>query len=334
MIEKLFISDQCIIDCLNSYYGIKVETLSFLALGADIDASVYKAQTYDKSSYFIKVKRGHALNIGVSLQTLLYNGGIQHIIAPIRGHKGQTTHNIDDFTLIVYPFIEGQDGFSVELTSNQWVTLGKALRKVHEFNLPALLKDKITRESYSSKWRNAVRSIYTRIDTESLVTDEIGTKLLTFMQNRKDIIQRLVDHAEYLAEKSQKQSPEFVLCHSDIHAGNVLIANDGTLYIVDWDHPIMAPKERDLMFIGGGVGNVWSNPHEEELFYEGYGKTDINRDILAYYRHERIVEDIAIYSQQLLVTTDGGNDRAQMYKQFTDMFEQSGVVEIAFKTNY
>lgn len=34
--------------------------------------------------------------------------------------------------------------------------------------------------------------------------------------------------------------------------------------IVDWDEPIMAPKERDLMFIGGGVANVWNDPSEIE----------------------------------------------------------------------
>ena len=73
-----------------------------------------------------------------------------------------------------------------------------------------------------------------------------------------------------------------MLCHADIHGGNVLIDADGSIYIVDWDDPIMAPKERDLMFIGGGVANVWNNPHEEEVFYKGYGKTEMNMPILAY----------------------------------------------------
>ena len=95
----------------------------------------------------------------------------------------------------------------------------------------------------------------------------------------------------------------------------------------------MAPKERDLMFIGGGVANVWNNPHEEEFFYKGYGKTEINTAILAYYRHERIVEDIAEYGQALLLTSDGGEDRLEMYKQFMGMFEPNGVVDIAFKTD-
>ncbi len=106
-----------------------------------------------------------------------------------------------------------------------------------------------------------------------------------------------------------------------------------TIYIVDWDEPIMAPKERDLMFIGGGVGNVWNKPHEEKLFYKGYGKTEIDSTILAYYRHERIVEDIAEYSQELLLTTARGKDRPEMYRQFTGMFEPQGVVDIAFKTD-
>ena len=227
--------------------------------------------------------------------------------------------------------LKGQDGFSRDLTNDQWITLGKALRQVHEFDLPPLIKDQIKRESYSPKWREAVRSIYTHIDAEQRVADDIALKLLTFMKEHRGTIQRLVNRAEQLGKNIQKQSPDFVLCHSDIHGGNVLIANDGAIYIVDWDQPIMAPKERDLMFIGGGIANVWNNPHEEEFFYKGYGKTEINREILAYYRHERIVEDIALYSQQLLLTTDGGKDRAEMYKQFIDMFEPQGVVDMAFK---
>ena len=54
--------------------------------------------------------------------------------------------------------------------------------------------------------------------------------------------------------------PDFIVCHFDIHAGNILIDDDGSLYIVDWDDPILAPKERDLMYIGGGLLGGWYTP--------------------------------------------------------------------------
>ena len=133
-------------------------------------------------------------------------------------------------------------------------------------------------------------------------------------------IQRLVERAEDLREKLQNHTPKFVLCHSDIHAGNLLMDGGNMIYLVDWDEPIMAPKERDLMFIGGGVGNVWNKPLEEKLFYTGYGKTEIDSTVLAYYRHERIVEDIAVYSKEILLSTVGGNDRSEMYSHFLAMF--------------
>ena len=50
MIEKQFLSEQRIINYLKSDFDITVDTLTFLPLGADMDASVYKAQTHDKSS--------------------------------------------------------------------------------------------------------------------------------------------------------------------------------------------------------------------------------------------------------------------------------------------
>jgi spectinomycin phosphotransferase len=331
MLEKHALSDQLIISCLNTNYGIEVATLTFLPLGADITASVYKAQTAQKP-YFIKLKQGHHHDTAVEIVELLQSAGIQQIIPPVKTIHGRTTHRIDDFTLIVYPFVDGQDGFNRNLTDDQWIKLGQALRQVHEMEVPQSIQKRIRQETYSPKWREMVRSIYPHIEAE-LVGDEIALKLQKFMKKHMPAIRRMVDRAQQLAEKLQNQPHKFVLCHSDIHAGNVLIDENNEIYIVDWDEPIMAPKERDLMFIGGGVGNVWNKPHEEKLFYKGYGKTEIDPTILAYYRYERIVEDVAIYSQELLLTMERAKDRPEMYRQFIGMFDPRGVVEIAFKTD-
>ena len=152
------------------------------------------------------------------------------------------------------------------------------------------------------------------------------------MKQKSQAIHSLVDCAEELARILQNESSNFVLCHSDIHGGNVLIDDNNDIYLVDWDEPIMAPKERDLMFIGGGVGNVWNKPNEKELFYKGYGDTEISQTLLAYYRYERIVEDVAVYCQELLLTETGGEQRSEMLTHFINMFAPRGVVDIAFET--
>lgn len=332
MIEKQALSDQVIISSLNANYGIDVATLTFLPLGADINASVYQAQSYDKVAYFVKLKRGHHHGIGVVVTELLHEAGIEEIIPPIKTLSGQLTQRIEEFTLIVYPFILGQNGFNRSLTDNQWFKLGKALRRIHEIEVPAALQKELRREYYSPKWREALRSLFVHLEAQTAV-DEIALKLLQFMQGNMPAIRRLVDRAEQLGQKMQNQTTKFTLCHSDIHGGNVLLNGDDTIYIVDWDDPIMAPKERDLMFIGGGVANVWNKRHEEESFYRGYGRTEINSTILAYYRHERIVEDIAEYGHELLLTAEGGESQAEMYQHFVAMFEPHGVVDIAFKTD-
>ncbi|EKD55283.1 MAG: hypothetical protein ACD_60C00018G0008, partial [uncultured bacterium] len=316
--------------CLNANYGIKVARLTFLPLGADLNASVYKAETHDQSSYFIKLKRGHHHDISATIIALLHDAGIQQIIPPIKTKHGQPIQHIDDFTLIVSPFVEGKDGFSRDLTDEQWMTLGAVMKQIHKIDVPPSIQRMIRREDYASKWREAVRSLYVHIKSE-LSGDEIALKLIAFMKKNSVTIHRLVDRAEQLGKQIQEQLPEFVLCHSDIHGGNVLMDGNDIIYMVDWDDPIMAPKERDLMFIGGGVANIWNRPHEEKYFYKGYGKTEINRTILAYYRHERIVEDIALYGQQLLLTSVG--NRIESYKHFIAQFEPQGVVDIAFETD-
>lgn len=326
------ISNQQLIDCLIADYGIKVTTLTFLPLGADINTSVYKAEEANKSCYFVKLKKGHQHDISVSITKLLHEAGIQQIIPPIKTIKGHPIQYIDDFTLIIYPFIDGQNGFISNLTDDQWFILGKALRQIHEIIVPSSIQNEVRRETYSPKWRKIVMQLFTHMES-MLIDDEIAIKLSKFMKEKANAILRLVDRAQELSQQLKDKPTKFVLCHSDIHGGNVLINGNNPIYIVDWDDPIMAPKERDLMFIGGGVANVWNKPHEEEFFYKGYGETEVNVAMLAYYRHERIVEDIALYGQDLLLTIAGGANRQEMFKQFVAMFDPQGVVDIAFKTD-
>ncbi|MCE5294602.1 MAG: aminoglycoside phosphotransferase family protein [Chlamydiales bacterium] len=329
MMTKQAFSKPRIIECLQSYYGIEVTSLTPLLLGADMNASVYKAQTYEKS-YFVKVKSGRNHDLGVAILDVLQSVGIEQIIAPTKTSLGLSMQPVDGYTLIVYPYIEHQNGFSQRLLDDQWITFGQVLRKVHEVKLPKAIQDQIKREDYSPKWRHVVRSLYDLIETKA-TWDQWAKKLIGCMKEHKKEIFCLLDGAEKLAQKVRQESAEFVLCHADIHGGNVLISEDGCIYIVDWDQPIMAPKERDLMFIGAGVANVWNNPQEEEYFYKGYGKTTIHMPLLAYYRQERIVEDIAEYGQAFLESA-AEEDKSEMYQQFIDMFEPNGVVDIALRT--
>lgn len=327
--KKEHLIEQLIISNLKNSYGIDVTNLISLPLGADAHALIYKVQTPDQTTYFVKLKRGQH-DISVNLQLLLHDAGIKKIISPIKTLNGQPQLYVNDFTLILYPFIHGQDGFTQNLTDDQWIIFGKALKHIHQFQLPTSISQLIKQEDFSTKWRNKVGSMYKY--RQVLSSDEITSKFLASLKKHKSAILYLVDKAEKLSQVIQKQRVDFVLCHGDIHAGNVFVATNGALYIVDWDQPIMAPKERDLMFIGGGVGNVWNNKHKIELFYTGYGKTIINKKIIDYYRCEHIIEDVAEYYQQLLLDNVEYKNRLTSYNRFIAMFKPSGVVDIALQT--
>ena len=145
----------------------------------------------------------------------------------------------------------------------------------------------------------------------------------------------LIGRAERLAPVMAARELEFVLCHTDIHPGNLFIDTKGTLFIVDWDYPVLAPKERDLMFIGGGQGFVGRTAQEEEsLFYQGYGQSQIDPIALAYYRSVRNVMDIAVACEQILSSKQGGQDRAQTLGYLKWSFLPDCSIEIALNQIY
>ncbi len=88
------------------------------------------------------------------------------------------------------------------------------------------------------------------------------------------------------------------------------------------------------MYAGGGQFRDTRTPQEEEsLFYQGYGATPIDQRALAYYRYERIIEDLAVECEQIFSTTGSGEDREQALRYFMSNFEPNGVLEIAYHSD-
>ncbi len=332
MLEKPDLPDESLRACLRDHYGLHVTEIAFLPLGNDVNTAVYRVVADDATPYFLKLRSGAFDETTVAIPRFLHDQGIPQILAPIATNAGHLWVRVDSFAVIVFPFVAGRNGFEAPLSDRQWVDLGAALRGIHTAVVPPSLSVQIPHERYSPHWRNLVRTFQARVD-ETAFTEPIAAEMAAFLRARRDEISRIVARADALGTALRAQSPAQVLCHADIHGANVLIGTDGALSIVDWDTLIVAPKEHDLMFVGSGVGGPWNSAQEEVWFYQGYGRTEIDPVALVYYRYERIVQDIAAYCEQLLLTDEGGADRAPALRYFLDQFLTNNVVAIAHRTD-
>jgi len=250
------------------------------------------------------------------------------VIAPLPTRDGVLGVSAGGMTLILYPLVDGRNGFEVALTPTGWTALGAAMRRVHDMALPAALAGHLGTEQFWPRWRDSVSRFAD--DLSNLGGDDIAAELADLLGSKRDDITVIVRRAAELADALLEKPGNFVLCHTDIHAGNVLVAQDGGVHIVDWDSPRRAPKERDLMFIGGGVGGVWNQPDEAALFYEGYGAAEIDMAALTYYRYERIIEDISATCEH--VGSGEGENRAESLAQLVAQWRPRDVVAIAHAT--
>ena len=154
--------------CIQSAYGLTVSQVSFLPLGADLNAAVYRALAQDGQAYFLKLKRGAFDEVGVTLPRFLHNQGIPQVIAPRLTQAGRLWTDLHDFRVILYPFIQGRSGFEVELSPRQWRDFGAALKRVHTTVLPAGLSGSIPAKPTRRSSGKACRASWRRCRAEVL----------------------------------------------------------------------------------------------------------------------------------------------------------------------
>jgi spectinomycin phosphotransferase len=228
--------------------------------------------------------------------------------------------------------VVGRNGYQVLLTPQHWQAFGAALQRLHSARLPSNLQTLITHETYTHDWRARLAMI---LDGQTMVVnDPIAHQMEAWLHTHHAALKHLVARSGQLSERLLATQGSAVVCHGDLHAGNLMIDEHHRLLVVDWDTLVLAPKERDLMFIGGGLGFRGATPEQEErFFYAGYGPTTIDWATIAYYRYERIIQDVVIYAEELLQTTAGGADRAQALRYAMSNMLPNGTIAMAIRAD-
>lgn len=335
MLEKPNLSDEKIIRALQDGFGVKTSQLDFLPLGNDSNAWAYRVASPEKP-YFLKVKRGMTNPRGITIPRFLNDHGLAQVVAPFSTLGGELWQSVGDYFLLLYPFIEGDNGRRAGLTDAQWVEYGAFLKALHEIRLPADLAAQLPRERFIPSQKNLdyLRQIGTLIQ-ENKINNPIQAELADFWSEKAEVLAQIVRRTHELAEILRPQSFEYVLCHADIHTANVLVTPDQRLFVVDWDETILAPPERDLMFIMDSpfVINPPLPTRSQTLFFQGYGENPIHWTALAYYRYEWVVQDLGDFAARVFLMDDVGEvTQRDALRMFQRVFDPGDEVDTALKT--
>jgi spectinomycin phosphotransferase len=317
MLEKPELPDEVVVRCLQDAYGIDASALEFLPVGND--SSAWSYSFYSDERYYLKIRREPATTHPLAVARYLEGRGVREAVAPLLTKDGRLMHGVGAFSLALYPFVEGRVAMAVGLSARQRVELGKVLKRMHTIPIEPDLASIARTETFVPKWGRLVKSLDLEL-CDRPHADPVTQDLASDWCDRQEEICSIVERTEYLGSRLERYSPVGVLCHGDIHTANILIDNNGGLRIVDWDETVIAPKERDLMFV-----------LDDDNAYQGYGPTDIDPVALAYYCYEWVVQELGDYGERI-VCLPGLSDMARLdaLRQFRDLFQPGDVVDTAY----
>lgn len=313
-------------------YELDDSDITFLPVGHDAHAWAFRADTRDGASYFLKVRRRITNEAGLVIPHFLHDRGVARVVAPLATKHGTLWATAGDYALVVYPFIGGATGMAAGMSDRQWIEYGATLRAIHEVAPSTAIERLLRRDDFAPVGAAEIRALDEHV--ASATFEDPGRSLIAeFWLERRELIGGLVERAEELGRRLAEAAPLLVLCHADVHTNNVLLEGNDQVWIVDWDETMLSPRERDLMFVIGGIASSLVSPAQEKLFFVGYGSVAVDSLALAFYRYAWATSDIGAYGEQVFLREDlGPLDRREAIYRFHSLFAPGSIVDIALNS--
>jgi spectinomycin phosphotransferase len=328
MIEPPDLPVETIVARIRDRYRLAVEDATFLPVGNDSSAWSFRLDGSDQR-WFLKVFGRRVEQAAVEVPRFLATMGVGHLVPAIPTADGEPFDTGSPFSFVVFPFVDAAPGGEIGLREANSVELGRFLRHVHETTPDDHLGAMLRHERFDLRDQAYIEQVGSELG-EADPPDAIGVALLERWEQQRDDIAHTLRRAQELATYGRSAPRELVICHADFHAWNVLIEPSGAFHVVDWDEVVFAPRERDLMFVSGDVADI--DPTGEH-FYAGYGKVSIDPALLAYYRYDWVLQELADYHRRVFDASLGEQTRAEALDSFVELFGPEDVVAAAYRAD-
>ncbi|PZF79348.1 phosphotransferase [Jiangella anatolica] len=293
-----------LIHWLRTDFGIVAGEVTPIGHGADAAATVWLVRA-GGARYAVKWTTG-GTTAGLRLASL----GLDGVPAPVRTRDGALWSERGGRRLSVQPWVSDVRAVDAGMSPQQWTAYGALLARVHAVP-PAgpVARDLPVEDHRPDQVLTTTATLTARLAAVDAVdpADDLGAGLAAAWRDGAELLGALTARAAVLGARLRDRPARRVVCHTDAHLGNVLLGDDA-VWLIDWDDAALAPPERDLMFVVGGLPG-YAPVGERELgwFAAGYGDVGADPDRLAYYRAVRALVDLTEFGEQLL---DGAGDRA------------------------
>lgn len=329
MREQPNISVERLRACLQDQYALAPATIEFLPLGLDYSAGLYRVVSEDGASYALKTTSRPFYEASFLVPAYLKNQGIVSVMAPLPTRENALWARLGSWTVVVYSFIDGDTSWT-GMTDEQWKEVGSIFRRIHQVVVPARGFETLRKETFDpAEYAQQVGAFEARyICVEH--GDAPARALCSSWRAHQSTIHRVMAMLEKLAVLLREQSGPYVICHADLHPANLLRDQAGRVFVLDWDEVMLAPKERDFLFVGEPPAADSANPAIPP-FFQGYGQAPIDWIALTYYRYERVIQDLTVCAQDVFLRDDLGEEsRADEAQLFQDVLAQGGELETAY----
>ena len=325
MYEQPNIPEERLCACLQEEYNLYPTALEFLPLGQDSRAGVYRIVSEQGDPYLLKVKQGTLYSPGCFVPRYLCDQGITFVVAPIPTREHALWTRIEDWDVIVYPFIDGDSGWT-GMVDKQWKEAGTVFKQIHQVRPPSHGFELVRKETFDPA--EYVRWIRV-FEEQHLHVEDGGVSeraLRDLWKAHQSTIHTVVTSMEKLAGVLQGRTLPYVICHADFHPSNLLRDQAGHVFVIDWDDVMLAPKERDFIF----VKEAPIDAQTPSPFFQGYGQTEIDWAALTYYRYERVIQDVIAYAEEALFRDDLGEETKASCVQFFRINLTGGMIDAAY----
>ena len=316
MREPPNISEERLRACLQDQYDLSPITLEFLPRGRDYNAGVFRVVSKQGIAYLLKVTTRSLYEPSFLVPRYLRDQGIISVVAPIPTKNRVLWTQLADWTVIVYSFIDG-DSSLTGMTNEQWKEVGRIFKRIHQMQLPPGGFPSLRTETFDptayARWIHDFETQYLQSRHDGSTSSRV---FRASWVEHQSTIHTAVASLEKLAVLLQRRAVPFVICHADLHARNLIRDRAGHVFVIDWDEVMLAPKERDFIFI---------REPQADAFWEGYGQKEINWMLLSYYLWERVVQDVIEEAQNVCFKDDLAEEtKADIARSFHESLSARG----------